>query len=416
MSKKNTMGEIIRQGFLDAAYIWKHEFGMIFKDLGVMIFLFILPLGYPVLYGLIYNPQTPRDIPVIVIDESRTTLSRQYARMLDATSGVRVAGYAANLDEAKALTAEQKAFGIIHMGRDFERNIYRGVQSHLVLYSNMNSLLYYRTLLTANTEVVGAFNQDLQAKGLVGATLKQQSMSIEPIRSTAISLYNPLSGFATFIMPAIEVLVIQQSLLLAIGMLAGTSRERNRNHQLIPLNHHYFGTFRIVLGKALCFLTISVITTFWTMVCVPEIFDFPRLGNFGEIQLFILPFVLASIFMGMTFSCIIRGRELPMLFFVFMSIPLLFISGISWPWASIPKAWQWIGSIIPSTYGIQGFVQMNSCGATLRDVRFYYLFEWGLALVYFISTCAVYRYQLKKSTEKLDQLIEEKHRPAEPKK
>ncbi|MEG1617097.1 MAG: ABC transporter permease [Bacteroidales bacterium] len=401
MINKNSLIGTIRQGFLDAAYVWKQEMKMIFKDAGVMIFLFILPLGYPVIYGLIYNPEVPRDIPIIVVDEARTPLSREYCRMLDATSQTKVAGYAANMTEAKAVTAEQGAFGILHFDRNFEKNIYRGIQSHVTLYSNMNSLLYYRSLLSANTDVMAAFNTQIQEKGLVGATVKQQSMALNPIKNTAISLFNPASGFATFVMPAVEVLVIQQSLLLAIGMLAGSMRERNRNRELVPLNFHYFGTFRIVLGKAMCFLAISILTSFWTMSVVPQLFSYPRLGNIMEIELFMLPFILASIFMGMTFSCLIRGRELPMLFFVFMSIPLLFMSGISWPWASIPTAWKWVGSLIPSTYAIQGFVQMNSCGASLHDVKFYYLFEWGLVLLYFFTACVVYRMELRKSMRML---------------
>lgn len=397
MINTNTLGGTIRQGFLDAAYVWRQEFKSIFHDMGVMIFLFILPLGYPVLYGLIYNQQTVREIPVVVVDDCRSTLSREYCRMLDGTPQAHIVTYAANMDEAKALVASEKAFGVIYLDRDFEKNIYRGISSHISLYCQMNSLLYYRNLLSANTDVVAAFNADMQKKGLPGATLQQESMAIEPVKSSSISLYNPVSGFATFIMPAIEIMVIQQSLLLAIGMIAGTQRERDRSHHLVPYNRHYFGTFRIVLGKALCFLTISVLTSFWTMVAVPHIFGYQQLGAITDIFLFTLPFILASIFLGMTLSCIIRGREFPMLFFVFLSLPFLFISGISWPWASIPKGWQIVGSMIPSTYGIQGFVQISSCGATLDQVSFYYMWEWGLCVFYFITACLVYRYQLRKS-------------------
>ena len=395
--KKDTILGTIRQGFLDAAYVWKQEFKTIFKDSGAMIFLFLLPLGYPVIYGLIYNPETPREIPIVVVDNSHTTLSRKYCRMLDATSQVHIASYAANMEEAKALTAEQKAFAILTFDRDFERNLYRGEQANLSVYCDMNSLLFYRNVLMAGTDVTAAFNELLQAEGLVGATLKQQSMALSPVKSASISLFNPAQGFASFIMPGVEILVIQQSLLLAIGLLAGTQRERNRNHELVPLNHHYFGTFRIVIGKALCFITISILTSFWTMIVVPELFDFPRLGNIVDLVLFIVPFLLASVFLGMTLSCIMRGREIPMLFFVFMSIPLLFMSGISWPWVSIPKAWQYIATLFPSTFGIQGFVQINSCGATLSDVKHYYVIEWGLVIFYFFTACAVYRYQLQKS-------------------
>ncbi len=396
MINSNTLTGTIRRGFLDAAYIWKQEFHTIFKDLGVMIFLFILPLGYPVMYGLIYNTQVVRDIPVVVIDDSRSTLSREYCRMLNAAPQINIISYSANMDEAKSLMASGKAYGIVYIGRDFEKDIYRGNSSHINLYTQMNSMLIYRGLLMASTDVVGVFNDEVKKRGLAGATVTQESISIQPVKSSYISVYNPTGGFASFIMPAVEVLVIQQSLLLAIGMIAGTHRERNKSHLLIPHNHRYFGTFRIIFGKSLCYFTIAVLSSFWTMIAVPHIFSLPQLGDTTDIFLFVLPFILASIFMGMTLSVIIRGREYPMLLYVFLSMPFIFMSGVSWPWSAVPKGWQVIASMVPSTFATQGFIQINTTGASLNQVSFYYLWEWGLCLFYFFTTFVVYRIMLRK--------------------
>ena len=397
----STIWGTIRQGVLDAAYVWREEFRTIFHDFGAMLFLFMLPLGYPLVYALIYNPETPRNIPIAVVDDCRSELSRQYCRMIDATPQIAVASYAANMQEAEALLNERKVYGILSLDRNFERDIYRARQANVMLFCDMNSLLYYRNLLVGATDVTAAFNAQIQAKGLGGATVQQQSMALSPVKSASIALFNPAQGFAAFIMPAIEVLVIQQSILLALGLLAGTQRERNRNKKLIPDNRRYFGTYRVVLGKALCFITISILTTCWTMVIVPEIFRFPHLADRADLYMFLVPFVLASIFLGMTLSCLMRGREMPMLFYVFMSVPLMFMSGIAWPWSAIPAGWKIVGSLSPSTYAIQGFIQLNGCGASLHDVRFYYLFEWGLALVYFMTACAVYRYQVKISMDRI---------------
>ncbi|MGL5683530.1 MAG: ABC transporter permease [Marinifilaceae bacterium] len=392
----------IYQALIDCAYIWRHEFITIFHDFGVMIFLFLLPFGYPIMYGLIYNPQTPRNVPVVIVDNARTALSRQYCRMLDATEQVKVAGYASSLEEAKVALAREKAYAIVSLDRDFERNILRGEQSHVMLYSAVYSMIYYRIFAAACTNVNNAMSAQLQAQQLPGATLRQLSVAITPVKNTSLAVYNPTSGFATFIMPGVELLVIQQSLLLGIGMLAGTQRERNRNKRLIPLNHHYFGPLRIITGKALCYVTFSILTTFWTMNIVPRIFKLPHLSDFWEIQLFLLPFVLASILMAMTFSCIVKGRELPLIIFTFTSLPLIFAGGISWPWASIPKFWQHLMAIFPSTYGIQGYVQMASCDAPLSSIRFYYLFEWALVLFYLLTAFFVYRYELRCSLKMID--------------
>lgn len=70
----------------------------------------------------------------------------------------------------------------------------------------------------------------------------------------------------------------------------------------------------------------------------------------------------------MTASIAIRNRETCMLIFVFTSVPLLFISGISWPGAAIPPFWKYVSYIFPSTFGINGFVKINNMGATLSEV------------------------------------------------
>ncbi len=81
-----------------------------------------------------------------------------------------------------------------------------------------------------------------------------------------------------------------------------------------------------------------------------------------------LPYLAACIFFAMTASIAIRNRETCMLLFVFTSVPLLFLSGISWPGAAMPAFWKYFSYIFPSTFGINGYVSINSMGATLNEV------------------------------------------------
>ena len=105
-------------------------------------------------------------------------------------------------------------------------------------------------------------------------------------------------------------------------------------------------------------------------------------------------YLAACIFFAMTASIAIRNRETCMLIFVFTSVPLLFISGISWPGAAIPPFWKYVSYIFPSTFGINGFVKINNMGATLSEVAFEYKALWLQAGIYFLTTCWVYRWQI----------------------
>jgi ABC-2 type transport system permease protein len=189
-------------------------------------------------------------------------------------------------------------------------------------------------------------------------------------------------------------LILQQTLVLGIGMSAGTARENNRYHELIPIDRHYQGTLRIVGGKFLCYFMIYAVMGAYLTLAVPKMFSFPQLAHWQDLLCLMLPYVLACIFFGMIVSCIIRYRENVMLLIVFVSVPLLFLTGISWPQSNIPSFWQSISWLFPSTFGVRAYVRLNTMGATLADVNREYLLLWGQTLFYFFMACIVYRHQI----------------------
>ncbi len=162
----------------------------------------------------------------------------------------------------------------------------------------------------------------------------------------------------------------------------------------IPISKHYRGVFRIVLGKALCYMMIFSVTAAYLTLVVPRIFGFAALARPADLLGIMLPYLLACVFFGMTVSCLIRYRENVMLLVVFMSVPLLFLSGVSWPQSDIPWFWQAVSWIFPSTFGVRAFVRVNSMGAGLSDVVAEYRMLWLHVVVYFCLACGVYRYQI----------------------
>ena len=70
----------IAQGINDLFYIWKREFQTTFRDQGVLIFFILVPLGYPLLYSFIYDNEVVREVPAVVVDDSHSSLSREYLR------------------------------------------------------------------------------------------------------------------------------------------------------------------------------------------------------------------------------------------------------------------------------------------------------------------------------------------------
>ena len=249
--KHQTFRQRAIQGIHDLFYIWKEEFRTTFRDQGVLIFFILVPLAYPLIYAFIYTDETLRDVPVAVVDNSRSSMSREYLRKVDATPDVHIISHCADMEEAQLLMKERRAYGIIYVPDDFSDKIVRGEQTQVSIFCDMSGLLYYKCILLANTEVSLEMNADIKTQRAGNTTDRQDEISAYPIAYQDVALYNPTNGFAAFLIPAVLILIIQQTLLLGIGLSAGTAREKNQFRNLVPINRHYNGTLRIVLGKGL---------------------------------------------------------------------------------------------------------------------------------------------------------------------
>ena len=397
----------IAQGINDLFYIWKREFQTTFRDQGVLIFFILVPLGYPLLYSFIYDNEVVREVPAVVVDDSHSSLSREYLRKVDATPDIQIVSYCADMEEAKQMLKNRRAYGIIYIPSDFSDNIAKGKQTQVSIYCDMSGLLYYKSMLIANTAVSLDMNKDIKIARSGNTTDRQDEITAYPIEYEEISIFNPTAGFAAFLIPAVLVLIIQQTLLLGIGLAAGTARENNRFRDLIPMSRHYHGTLRIVLGKSLTYLMIYAVMATYMLCLVPKMFSLVQIAQAGTLAAFMFPYILACIFFAMTCSIFIHHREACMMIYVFTSVPLLFISGISWPGTAIPKFWEVISWLFPSTFGINGFVRINNMGATLTDVLTEYRILWIQTGVYFLTTCIVYRRQITLSRRHVYERLKE---------
>ncbi len=385
--------------FFDMLYIWRKEFIRIIRDPGAILIFFAATLLYPLLYGLIYKHEVVRDIPVAVIDWSNTSQSRGYVRALNATPELQIAYKCDNLEEAKALFYEHKVHAIVFIPTDFSRLIARGKQVHVSAYFDMSSFLYYKNAMSAVSFTNKEIGVEIQYANLVksGMTEKQAEISIAPFRYEGIALFNSGGGFASFLLPAVLILILYQTMMLGINMMAGLDWEKNNLKMLVPLNNRYHGTIRIVLGKGLCYFTLYTVLTFYVLGFIPHLFNLPHIGSQLTLVLFMLPFLLSSIFLAMSLSGWMRNMESAFLLLLFSTMPLLFLAGASWPQTDIPWFWKIVSYLFPSTHGVQGYIRINTMSANLYEVGKEYLILWLQTGVYFFTACWVYDRQIKKT-------------------
>lgn len=386
----------INEGLHDMCHIWAEEMKNVVRDEGVLIFFVLVPLLYPILYSWIYNNEVVREVPVAVVDNSHSNMSRMFIREFDAAPDTRVAYHCNSLEEAKELVGRQAVHGVIYFPQDFQTNINRMEQSHVGVYCDMSLMLTYKAIFQTASSVTANINSKIQTRLSGNTTGREDEITIKPLDFDEIPMFNITGGYGNFILPGVLMLIIQQTLLLGIGLSAGTAREKNKYKELIPVSRHYNGIFRIVLGKSMCYFMIySVIAAYVTLV-IPRMFGFISLVHASDLAAFMLPYLLSCIFFGMMLSCLVRYRENVILLVVFSSVLLLFLSGMSWPASNIPGTWKAVSWLFPSTFGIQGFVSMNTAGARLGDISMQYICLWIQTVIFFIMTCAVYKFQIDK--------------------
>lgn len=396
---KNKSINLFRQiieGFRSMLRIWMRELHLIFLDVGVMSVLFAAPLLYPLLYSTIYYPEVVREMPIAVVDLSHTSTSRQFTRKLDATPELKVTENCASMEEAILAFKNRKIRGIVQIPETFSSDIAMNRQTTISTYADMEFFMYYKALTAGATYVILDAGNRIQINNLMkeGLTEKQAQVSAEPVKLVDNVMANKAGGFANYGVPASLILIIQQTLILAIGIMAGTARERHTFGTLVPLDRKRLGTLRLVLGKSAAYFTIYAILSVYMLGMIPQWFGYGRAASLPELIALIIPFLLSATFFGLTLSVIFKNRESPMMLYAFTSIPILFLSGVIWPLSSFSSVWLSVREIFPSSNAIFGFVKMKSLGATIYETRKEIMALWIQTGVYFLTACMVYGYQV----------------------
>ncbi|MDE5744937.1 MAG: ABC transporter permease [Paramuribaculum sp.] len=377
--------------FKSVARVWAREFRLVFGDMGVMIFFFILPLGYPIIYTLIYNTEVIRDLPIAIVDHNRTPESRELARMIDATSALEVYDYCADIPSARRLSNEKKVFGVLEIPADYAKKIGRGEQTQVTYYADMSLLLRYRAALGALTDVQLSLGDNIRGETIDNLGIVAQSLGGNSISNDAVFTGDPTQGFASFIIPGIIVLILQQSMVLGITMIAGgVSERRRRNNGYDPMSV-YAPAGATMIGKTLCYLVCYVPMTLYVLHLVPMMFSLPHVGNIWHSFMFILPMLLASAMLGQFIGVFVTERESSMLVVVFTSVVFLFLSGLTWPRYAMSPFWTLVSDAIPATWGVEGFIRINSNGATLAEESHPYVMLWMLTGIYFVVAYVLHR-------------------------
>ena len=362
----------------------RHEWKAIATNPAILLVL----AGGIFLYGLLYNymyaPNLVRKAPVAVVDLSHSALSREYVRWLDAAPQTSVYAQTPNILEAREWMKKGEVTGILYIPSDFETHVARGETSVFTLYAATDAFLNFKGLQEASSRVMLAVNDAHRRAGTV--FLPPQGLlavaSSTPVSVSGTALYNYTEGYGSYLIPAVMIVIIFQTMLMVIAMLTGEEAEQQREGVYSMKARSLKDMLCIVSGRTFVYVMLYVVFSMFLLGLLPHIFSIPNIGSGWDIVTMMIPFLLATSFFALAVSRWFTDSEAPLLMIAFFSVGYIFLSGVSYPLELMPWYWQAAHYVFPVAPAVLAFVKLNSMGGSLADIWPQMLTLWIQVIIY----------------------------------
>ena len=369
----------------------KSELSAIFHDSGALLLIVIaLPL-YTIIYSIAYGGEVVRDVSIAVVDKDNTPSSRKFITGIANGPNTRVKYEPQDMLEAQQLYFHDKIFGIVYIPKGFERKLLSGIQAEIGIILDGSHLLLYRQVLeqvASNTLTQGANIEFMRLIERKDSKIEAIS-TIEPVTLDVHHLYNRSLGYGSFVMPSVVMVIIQQTLIIGLAMIA--SRRRTKG-----LYVERYSTSSI-LAKLLVYIVIYGINLTIILSVIWPIFGFPYSGNTIDLAIFTLLYITSTLSLGLAVAQLFKRREAPLMLLLCTSVPILLLAGVSYPREAYSQWLYDIGRLLPSSSGVDGFIAIASRGATLGDVAPEVVTLSLLTIFYLIIALIINKYARKQT-------------------
>ncbi len=355
------------------------EIRRVLNDRGVLGLIVLAPLIYGILYPQPYVGQLLRNLPIAVVDQDHTEISRRFIQALNDDEATEIAVSADTVADARTALAKRKVYGIVTIPQDTEKEILKGNSARVGVYVDAAYFLVYSRILQGISEAAGVLNQNIATHGarLDGSLAHAGIIKISPVEALSEPLFNPTGGYASYIVPAAFVLIIQQTLLMGSATLGGVANEQSG----VQGRRRRDG-IRAIIGQSLAHLCLALPALALYLIILPRFYGFAYSDRILDLLMLAIPFVLSVSLLGQFAGSWFKRRETAVVLIISTSLPLFFLVGVAWPLEAIPQVLRSFSYIFPSTSAIDGLVRINQMGATLHEVHRNWLNLWALVAIY----------------------------------
>ena len=347
----------------------------VFKDKGVLLMLIIAPIIYGFFYPWPYSSEVVNNVPVGIVDYDRSDLSRTISRYASASPQLNTVNFVDEQQAKEAIWSDEIAgFMIIPAG--LEQQVMAGKAASVSVLGNGGYFLLNKNVQTGFLQAVSTVSAGIEVKKSVaqGAYMPTAAQNTQAVPLQIAPLYNQTEGYGAYVVPAVSIIILQQTLLIAAAMLVGTWFEMRRHTTSIT------GW----LGRIAALSTLSFVVGCFYYGWAFELHNYPRGKNMLGSLLFLLIYCPTVATLGCVFGLWLRQRERSMQVLIFSSLPVFFMSGYPWPANQLPEVLQIVRWLVPTTPAINTSVQLNQMGASIAQVATGFYALLGLWVFYFI--------------------------------
>ncbi|MCC4221938.1 ABC transporter permease [Vibrio campbellii] len=355
----------------------KTEFRSVMTNPVVVLTVFGGVVFYSFLYPLPYAQQTPREQPIAIVNLDGSHTSLKLERMVDATPQVKVVTRLHTIADAKQAFLNREITGFLVIPEHFYKDLMLGSSPTLAYAADASYFLVYGTVVEGLATAGGTLGAEVKVSKMVidGVPLSMASHDYSAIKLNMKPTFNPTMGYIEYVVPAVFVLILQQTLIMAIGLQTGTQRHGRGYWSQVP-------TGALLFARTLVFVAIYYLLSAYYFGFSFERLNVNHIANAGELLTLLLPFLLGCCGLGLWLGYLLPRRELVTLVVLVSSMPLIFLAGFIWPVESIPAPLLWFADLSPSTWAIKGFLALNQMGATWQQVAKHWTALWVLTVLW----------------------------------
>ena len=395
--------------------ICKDELKIIFTDAGCLLVMVGAIFMYSIFYMMPFSNQATREVPIGIIDNDRSAMSREFVRDLNSTEYVKVENDFTDINQAKKEYYKNKIQAFIVIPKDFERDIKRGKPSFVSTYTDSAFMIIYKQVATAVATLATEFGAKIEVGTLMkkGVPKDTAIKLVMPFDLVQTPLFNPIGSYQNYIYPMVLILLLQQTMIIGACMIGSTLREKINGirirekdgsvklFKLDSIPPYTNNPVEIVLGKAFAYSGLYFIYAMLYFLIFPSFVVYDMTYNILPMLLILIPYLLSCAFLGQGLVYFLSKREVSFFILVSSSVPLIFLPGFVWPKEAIPVLLNTVSKLIPFEPACDGLIKINQFGANFSQVQHDFWILIGLCVIYFIFACAAVKKMQSEATQKM---------------